>query len=252
LNCVLNKKTKKKLLMRTNETVRCLIIDDEPIARRIIKSHLAKVTGFTVEAECSHALEGYSLLQSKNPDLLFLDIQMPQLNGLDFLRALHKKPRVIIVSAHRDFALEGFELDVIDYLLKPVSFERFLMALDKFQQRQADNTAAPVSTPPEKEQHLFIRANRKTVKLPLSSILYIESMSDYLKIHTSDQIYLTKEKISVIEQKLPPEFLRIHRSFIINTRHLRAFSPEMVELGGQELPISRSMRHQVLEVLQED
>ncbi len=238
--------------MQTNDSVRCLIIDDEPIARRIIKNHLARVSGFTVEAECSHALEGFSLLQKKKPDLLFLDIQMPQLNGLDFLRALHQKPAVIIVSAHRDFALEGFELDVIDYLLKPVSFERFLMALDKFRQRQAGNTSTPSPAPPEKEQHLFIRANRKTVKLPLSGIRYIESMSDYLKIHTADQTYLTKEKISVIEQKLPSEFLRIHRSFIINTHHLRAFSPEMVDLGGQELPISRSMRRQVLEVLQED
>jgi DNA-binding LytR/AlgR family response regulator len=237
--------------MLTPEPIRCLIIDDEPIARRVIKSHLTKVEGFTIDAECSHALEGFSLLQSKNPDLLFLDIQMPQLNGLDFLRALHRKPKVIIVSAHRDYALEGFELDVIDYLLKPVSFERFLMALDKFRQRQMGNTITSTSAPPETEQHLFIRANRKTVKLPLATIQYIESISDYLKVHTPDQTYLTKEKISVIEQKLPEQFLRIHRSFIINTRHLKAYTPEIVELGGQELPISRSMRRKVMEVLQE-
>ena len=236
--------------MYTPETVRCLIIDDEPIARRVIKSHLAKVEGYVVEAECSNALEGFSQLQSTEPDLLFLDIQMPRLSGLDLLRSLHRKPKVILVSAHRDYALEGFELDVVDYLLKPVSFERFLRALDKFRQRQAKSPLSSGSATTEPEQYLFIRADRKTVKLALSDIRYIESMSDYLKIHTPGQTFLTKEKISAIEQKLPSFFLRIHRSFIINTRHLQAYTAEMAEVGGQELPISRSMRQQVLEVLE--
>ena len=235
--------------MQTPEPVRCLIIDDEPIARRVLKNHLAKVEGFRVEGECSHALEGFSLLQRVAPDLLFLDIQMPQLNGLDFLRSLHRKPRVIIVSAHRDYALEGFELDVVDYLLKPVSFERFLKALDKFRQRLAEAPTVPAPAS-EAAQSLLIRADRKTVKLDLSTIAYIESMGDYLKVHTSAQTFLTKEKISTIEQKLPTQFLRIHRSFIINTRHLQAYTPEIAEVGGRELPISRSMRQQVLEVLE--
>lgn len=235
--------------MQTPDAVRCLIIDDEPIARRVIKSHLAKVDGFCVEGECSHALEAFSLMKSSRPDLLFLDIQMPLLNGLDFLRSLQYKPKVIIVSAHRDYALEGFELDVVDYLLKPVAFERFLKALDKFRERQLKSPSTAFKEP-EQEQHLFIRADRKTVKLALSAIQYIESMSDYLKIYTPTQTYLTKEKISTIEQELPAQFLRIHRSFIINTRHLRAFTPEMAEVAGKELPISRSQRQQVLEVLE--
>lgn len=235
--------------MQTPEPVRCLIIDDEPIARRVIKSHLAKMENFCVEGECSNALEGFSLLQTTAPDLVFLDIQMPQLSGLDLLRSLHRKPGVIIVSAHRDYALEGFELDVVDYLLKPVSFERFLKALDKFRQRQ-DKAHSPVLPVAEPDQHLYIRADRKTVKLELATILYIESMSDYLKIHTPGHTYLTKEKISVIEQKLPRQFIRIHRSFIINYHHLKAFTPELAEVGGQQLPISRSMRQQVLETLE--
>lgn len=152
------------------------------------------------------------------------------------------------MSAHRDYALEGFELDVVDYLLKPVSFERFLKALDKFRQRQ-NKAPSPVLPVTEPDQHLYIRADRKTVKLELAPILYIESMSDYLKIHTPGHTYLTKEKISAIEQKLPRQFLRIHRSFIINTRHLQAYTPELAEVGGQELPISRSLRPQVLEFL---
>lgn len=236
--------------MQHPEPVRCLLIDDEPIARRVIKNHLSKVEGFIVEAECSHALEGFGLLQHTSPDLVFLDIQMPQLNGLDFLRALNHKPKVILVSAHREYALEGFELDVIDYLLKPVGFDRFLKALDKFRQRQLK--ASPSLSPSvESQQYLFIRADRKTVKIDLSSVQYIESMSDYLKIHTTAQTYLTKEKISTIEQKLPAQFLRIHRSFIINTRQLQAYTPEIAEVAGNQLPISRSLRQQVLEVLEE-
>ena len=236
--------------MLKHEAIRCLIIDDEPIARRVIKSHLENVAGFTVVGECGNALEGFQLLQTLQPQLLFLDIQMPRLNGLDLLRSLQQKPKVIIVSAHREYALEGFELDVVDYLLKPVPLERFLKALDKFRQNQ--DRLVTLKNPQDNPQpnHLYIRADRKTVRLDLNDILYIESMSDYLKIHTPQQLYLTKEKISAIEEKLPTGFLRIHRSFIINTHHLQAYTPEIAEVAGQELPISRSLRQQVLEVLQ--
>lgn len=233
--------------MPNNEPVQCLLTDDEPIARRVLKNHLAKVEGFRVAGECSSALECFKLLQYQQPDILFLDIQMPQLNGLEFLRSLHHRPKVIIVSAHREYALEGFELDVVDYLLKPVSFERFLKALDKYRQIQ------PVIIQNEAEvdvvDHLFIRADRKTVKLVLAEVLYIESMSDYLKIYTKEGMLLTKEKISVIEQKLPPQFLRIHRSFIFNTHHLQAFTHENIEVGGKQLPLSRSFRQEVLDKL---
>lgn len=238
--------------MQSSKTVNCLIVDDEPIARRVIRNHLSRVEGYTVAAECSKALEGFRLLQNTAIDLLFLDIQMPQLSGLELLRALHQRPKVILISAHREYALEGFELDVLDYLLKPVSFERFLKALDKFRQHQS--SASPGQTaaalPTAADSHLFIRADRKTVKLELAQVLYIESMSDYLKIHTPGNTYLTKEKISTIEQKLPAQFLRIHRSFIINLHHLQAYTPEMAEIAGKALPISRSLRQEVLEALQ--
>ena len=235
--------------MQPLKAVQCLLADDEPIARRIIKAHLEKVEGFALAGECSNALECFSLLQAQHVDLLFLDIQMPQLTGLDLLRSLHQRPKVIIISAHREYALEGFELDVIDYLLKPVSFERFLKALGKFKQRQQQAATLPLSPKEESVDHLFIRADRKTVKLDLTKVLYIESMSDYLKIHTQEGMLLTKETISNIEQKLPINFLRIHRSFIMNTNHLQAYTHESVEVGGQALPISRSFRQEVLEKL---
>jgi DNA-binding LytR/AlgR family response regulator len=224
-----------------------MLIDDEPIARRVIRNHLAQVEGFAVAGECASALACFSLLQQVQPDLLFLDIQMPQLNGLDFLRSLQHRPKVIIVSAHREYALEGFELDVIDYLLKPVSFERFLKALDKYRQRQS---AGSQKIAVEAETgHLFIRADRKTVKLILSEVYYIESMSDYIKIYTCTGMVMTKEKISTIEGRLPSHFLRIHRSFIFNTHHLQAYTHESIEVAGKQLPISRSFRQEVLERL---
>lgn len=233
--------------MPNRDEVQCLLIDDEPIARRVLKNHLAKVDGFTVAGECGTALECFSLLQRKQVDLLFLDIQMPQLTGLEFIRSLHNRPKVIIVSAHREYALEGFELDVTDYLLKPVSFERFLKALDKF--RQVQGVVARKEPEEEAPDHLFIRADRKTVKLVLADVQFIESMSDYLKIHTREGLILTKEKISSIEQKLPASFIRIHRSFIINTLYLEAFTHEWAEIAGKELPISRTFRQEVLEKL---
>lgn len=238
--------------MQSSKTINCLIVDDEPIARRVIRNHLSRVEGFSIAAECSKAMEAFQRLQNEKIDLLFLDIQMPRLSGLELLRSLHRKPKVIIVSAYREYALEGFELDVLDYLLKPVSFERFLRALDKFRQLQpfAPAQKAPTLLPAETDSHLFIRADRKNVKLELAQILYIESMSDYLKIHTPGNTFLTKEKISIIEQKLPARFLRIHRSFIINLQHLQAYTPEMAEVAGKELPISRSLRQEVMAALQ--
>lgn len=235
--------------MQTLKPVRCLLVDDEPIARRIIKAHLAQIEGFEIAGECSNALDAFSLLHSKPVDLLFLDIEMPRLSGLDFLKSLQHKPLAILITAHREWALEGFELDVVDYLLKPVAFERFLMALDKYRQRSALLQPLPQPDKREAQDHLYIRADRKTVKLELEKISYIESMSDYLKIHTQEGLFITKEKISSIEKILPSHFLRIHRSFIINARHVQAFTNEMVEIAGQSLPISRSLRTEVLHAI---
>ena len=199
--------------------------------------------------ECHNALEGFTLLRQQPVDLLLLDIQMPQLSGIDFLKSLHHKPLAILITAHREWALEGFELDVVDYLLKPVAFERFLLALDKYRQRRAlllPPTASPLVA---EADYLYIRADRKTVKLELEKVCYLESMSDYLKILTQDGLYITKEKISVLEKKLPSYFLRIHRSYIINQQQVKAFSSEVVDIAGQELPISRSLRAEVLHSL---
>jgi DNA-binding LytR/AlgR family response regulator len=208
---------------------------------------LGKVKGFEVAGECATALACFSLLQHLQPDLLFLDIQMPQLNGLDFLRSLQHRPKVIIVSAYREYALEGFELDVVDYLLKPVALDRLLKALHKYQEHHSNRVQK--ATQDTETKHVFIRSDRKTVKLVLAEVYYIESMSDYLKIYTCNGLLLTKKKISIIEQKLPPHFLRIHRSFILNIQHLQSYTHESIEVAGKILPISRSLRQEVLEKL---
>jgi two-component system, LytTR family, response regulator len=230
--------------MPATKPVRCLLIDDEPIARRILKAHLAQVEGFEVVGECSSAVEALSLLRSLRVDLLFLDIEMPRLNGLDLLKSLQPKPMAILITAHREWALEGFELDVVDYLLKPVAFSRFRLALEKYRQRIGPLLPAPAT---DASNSLYIRAERKTIKLELHKICYIESMSDYLKIHTLDGMHLTKQKISKLEKELPDQFLRIHRSYIVNTQHLQAFNSDTITIADKQLPISRSHRHEVLQ-----
>ena len=197
-------------------------------------------------AECRTAMEGFQQLRTHAVDLIFLDIQMPKLTGLDFLKSLQTRPKVILVTAYREYALDGFELDVVDYLLKPVSLERFMKAIDKFYQLAVPETSGIAEAEP---RFILVKSDRKTVKLPLHEILYIESYSDYIKIHTSDSTVITKERISHIEESLPASFVRTHRSFIVNSGNIRSFSHEVIEVGGKEVPISRSYREEVIALL---
>lgn len=234
--------------MQSRTPYKCLIIDDEPIAIRVIRGYLQQLGGFEVVAECRTAMEGFQLLRAHAIDLIFLDIQMPRLTGLDFLKALQMRPKVILVTAYREYALDGFELDVVDYLLKPVSLERFMKAIDKFYQLTTADVQHPASAAP---RFILVKSDRKTVKIPLQEILYIESYSDYIKIYTSKSTVITKERISRIEESLPHSFIRTHRSFIVNASNIRSFSHELIEVGDREVPISRSYREQVVALLNE-
>ena len=228
---------------------KCIIIDDEPIAIEVIKSHLQHFGSIEVVGTGSNAVQAIEMLNRKQVDLMFLDIQMPQITGLHFLRSLSHPPKVIITTAYRDYALDGYELDVVDFLLKPVSFERFLKAIQKYF-RQTGNFQNPQWNddsikPPN--PHILIRADRKTVKLPLQQILFIESLKDYVKIHTDQKVIITKEQISQLEANLPAnQFMRIHRSFIIAINKIEAFSHEAIDLAGKELPIGRSYKNAVI------
>lgn len=234
----------------TESLHRCIIVDDEPVAIRVIRGYLQQLGGFEIVAECRTATEAFQALRNHTIDLIFLDIQMPKLTGLDFLRALQYRPRVVLVTAYREYALDGFDLDVIDYLLKPVSLERFMKAIDKYYQLSgADGRAAPVVT--QAPASLLVKSDRKTVKVVLDDVLYIESYSDYIKIFTQSDTIITKERISHIEQSLPDTFIRTHRSFVINSNRIKSFTNEHVDVEGKEIPISRSYKDDVLKRFQD-
>ncbi|MGM9511758.1 LytR/AlgR family response regulator transcription factor [Larkinella sp. GY13] len=232
--------------------VRCLLIDDEPHAVEIIESYIELVDGLEIVGKCHNAIQAFSMLQSMPVDLLFLDIKMPKLSGTDFLRSLRNPPKVIFTTAYREYALDGFDLDVVDYLLKPIPFERFLRAVSKVMrlepQPMANGISEPDQPPVEKElvpserdAFLYFRADRKMVKVYTKDILYVESLKDYIKIITTNaKPLVVKQAISSVEAMLPGrDFLRIHRSFIVAIDKISAWSPSHIEVAGQELPIGR-------------
>lgn len=226
---------------------KCLIIDDEEPARALIQDHLSKIDGFEIIATCGSAIEAYKILQTQAIDLMFLDIEMPGMKGTDFFKGLINKPEVIFTTAYRDYALEGFNLNAIDYLLKPIFFDRFFQSIEKFLQ----TTKAPIIAPQveTKEQHIVINQNKKNIRVKLGDINYIESLGDYIKIHTSDTIISTKHSLTSFENKLSTSFLRIHRSFIVNLDKITAFTKQDIEIGDIELPIGNSYKAYVFNKL---
>lgn len=221
----------------------CLLVDDEPIAMDILQTYLQRLENLAVAGRFSNPIKAFEALQQHPVDLLFLDIQMPELTGLELLQSLRYKPVVILTTAYREFALEGFEYDVLDYLLKPISFDRFLKAIDKFYSRM------PLANLPEKQYkvskdealpHFFVRADRKNVKILLEDIFYLESLKDYVKIVTKQGAVLTKETITHFDKILPPgQFLRTHRSFIVAMNKVTALSTDGLEIHQVTIPVGR-------------
>jgi len=225
---------------------KCLIVDDEPPAARVLRNYIESLDYLEVAGTCSNAFEAIEMLNSMKVDLMFLDISIPKMLGTQMVRTIRTTPRVIFITGHRDYAAEAFELDAVDYLMKPVSFERFMKAVNKFRQ---------VCTPdPELNDHspgfLYFRTERKMVKVFLDDITYIESFRDYIIIHRQTAADLkVKCGISSVESMLPHNrFLRIHRSFIVSVPKVTAFTTNDVEIGTRELPIGRSY-HEVHEKL---
>lgn len=243
--------------------INCLIVDDEPLALDVVESYIRRIDGLELVGRCENALQAFEILQNKQIDLLFLDIQMPKLDGIEFIKTLSHPPRVIFTTAYRDYAIDAFNLDAVDYLLKPIPFTRFLKAVSKaFQHLNLVNQVTPVDTTGNNPaninkdlnlsgmEYIFVRADKKMVKVYLHDITYIESLKDYVIIHVPDKRIVTKQKISYLEEKLPEEvFLRIHRSFLVSIPRIEAFSPNHVEIGGKELPIGRSYKNVVSKIL---
>jgi len=240
--------------MTNNKKIRCLIIDDEPPARDILKKHIAGVETLELTGDYSNAVEALKFLQDNSVDLLFLDIQMPHILGTSFIRTLKNPPKVIFTTAYRKFAVEGFELNAVDYLLKPISFERFLQAVNKVLQIDLSssghgNTITENSSD-QAHPFLYFRVDRKMVKVFLDDILYVESLKDYIKIYTVAKTIITKQPISSLEELLPADsFIRIHRSYIIAINKIDSFHADAVEISKNELPIGRLYKHDVNKLL---
>ncbi len=231
---------------------RCLIVDDEPLARELIKGYVAKLENFEIVAECSDAMKALNVLRAKPVDLMFMDIQMPQITGIEFLKTLKHAPKVIITTAYREYALDGFELDVVDYLLKPITFERFLKSVNKYYQMIQDDVQLVASQGDKgvDETFIYVKENKKVVKIYLSEIKYIEGLSEYVQIYTDKRKVIVKTSLTQMEEKLPAEqFLRIHKSYIISVSKIEAFTANTIEIQNKELPIGRSYKNVVLNLL---
>jgi DNA-binding LytR/AlgR family response regulator len=242
--------------MHFNNKIHCLVIDDEPPAREILKQHIAGVEALELAGTCSNAVEAVSFLKEHPVDLLLLDIQMPQLLGTNFIRTLKNPPKVIFTTAYRKYAVEGFELDAVDYLLKPISFERFLKAVNKVLQLNISSAQAmPTSATKEKQNgesnsFLYFRAERKMVKVFFRDILYVEGLKDYIRIVTDNKTIVTKYVLSTLEEMLPAnEFLRIHKSYIVAIYKIDSYNADTIHIAKHELPIGRLYKFDVNRVL---
>jgi len=242
--------------MHFNNKIHCLIIDDEPPAREILKQHIAGVEALELAGTCSNAVEAVSFLKEHPVDLLLLDIQMPQLLGTNFIRTLKNPPKVIFTTAYRKYAVEGFELDAVDYLLKPISFERFLKAVNKVLQLNISSAQVmPTSATKEKQNgesnsFLYFRAERKMVKVFFRDILYVEGLKDYIRIVTDNKTIVTKYVLSTLEEMLPAnEFLRIHKSYIVAIYKIDSYNADTIHIAKHELPIARLYKFDVNRVL---
>ncbi|GAA4282314.1 LytR/AlgR family response regulator transcription factor [Gaetbulibacter aestuarii] len=232
-------------------TINCLIIDDEAVAREVIESHLAKIKNIHVVARCSTAMEAFQYISSKPIDLVFLDINMPEISGIAFAKSINKNIKIIFTTAYRDYAVEGFELQAVDYLLKPIAFERLLKAVNTYFDVYLESKK---QLPPTSDDNtfMFVRSDRTMTKIDFSEIIYIESFSDYLKIHLTDKTVVTRETISAIDAKLPKtQFLRIHRSYIIAIPRIVSFTNEYITIANTALSISRSYKNEVLKTLEQ-
>ena len=225
----------------------CLVIDDEPIAREGIEGFIEKLDFLELVGSLSHTLKASHFLREHQIDLLYLDIQMPDLSGLEFLRSLPHPPMVIFTTAHRKYAVDGFELNAIDYLMKPISFERFLKASNKALE------AFQKARPTPQEDFFFIKSDKQYIKIAFEDIYYVESAKDYVFIHTKEAKHLALLSLKQLEGRLPAhQFIRVHRSYLVGIPHIDVLQGNRLFIQGQEIPISRNLQDEVFKKLVED
>ncbi len=228
--------------------IKCIVVDDEPVARDILEKHLAKIDAIDVVASCKSAIDAFNIISKENIDLVFLDINMPSVSGLSFAKSINKDIRIIFTTAYREYAIDGFNLNAVDYLLKPVSFERLFQSVNRY----IDENLKPAVIPSteigqQANDHFFVRSDRKMIKICYDNILFIESTGDYLKIVIESKTVITRDTISNIEAKLPQkDFIRTHRSFIVSLAKIDSFTSEYIETGKKQIPVSRNYKDSVM------
>jgi DNA-binding LytR/AlgR family response regulator len=231
--------------------IKCIIVDDEPLAIEIVESYVSRIDQLQLQGTFRNAVQAFAYLQEHTVDLIFLDIQMPKLSGIEFLKTLKNPPKVIFTTAFRDYAIDGFDLEVIDYLLKPIPFERFLKAVAKVMHQQSATPVQPAKkTEASADDYVYFKVDKKMIKTKMAAVLFIESVKDYVKVRTDEKEIITQQKISYLEESLPhQQFLRIHRSFIVNIDKIDAYSATDVEIGKHSIPIGRNYKNDVMKIL---
>ncbi len=232
-------------------SIKCIIVDDEHLARVLLESYVEKIPGLELVQKCKSPLEALECLQNNTIDLMFLDIQMPDLTGIELLESLQHPPAVILTTAYQEYALKGFELNVQDYLVKPISFERFLKGVNKVvEQIQLKKSATSFGSNQENKEHILVKADHKIYKLKFDDLLYVEGLKEYVAYHTADRKIVALASLKGLEEILPSDrFLRIHKSFIIAKDAVVSLEGNQVEIAGQKLPIGKSYKDAVMEQL---
>lgn len=232
--------------------IKYLIVDDEYIAHDIIKEYADMLPNMELAKHCYDALEALDYLNKQEVDLIFLDLNMPKLKGFEFLRTLSKSPKVIVTTAYQEHALEGYELNVVDYLLKPFSFARFLTAVNKVLDATTPTPVMPTTQTTEKDPSIFLRSNKKHIQVKRSTILYLEGAGNYTKVITTEETITVREKISDLLLSLPaPDFLQVHKSFVVATKHIHSIEGNRITIGEYLIPIGKYYKRKVVGLLRD-
>ncbi|MEO8405589.1 MAG: LytTR family DNA-binding domain-containing protein [Chitinophagaceae bacterium] len=228
--------------------IRCIIVDDEPLARQLLESYIVQLTGISCVATCSSATEAFSTLHQQQVDVIFLDIQMPGITGLNFLKSLRSYPKVIFTTAYPNYAVEAFELEAVDYLVKPITFERFAKAIQKITAKAEEPVATASGT--EENPHLFLKVNKRLIKIDHKDVLYAESLGDYLKVYTPTQTFVSYMTLSKLEGLLPAnQFVRIHRSTLVNLSHVQYVEGNVVRIQEKDLSVGLTYKNNLAKKL---
>ena len=226
--------------------IKCLIVDDEPLAQEVIENYISRIPNLEVVKKCSDAIQAFEVMTKEKIDLIFLDIQMPVIDGLSFLKSVKNIPSVIITTAFPQHALESYDFDVTDYLLKPISFERFLKAVNKILDKRNNIS----NTSEQKTDYIFLKVDGKLVKVNFSEIMYVEGMKDYLKVFLKDKFYVVHQTMKRFEESLPhQQFVRVHKSYIVSLPAVKTIIGNYIEVNDQHIPIGANYKDELIQLV---